>query len=130
MVPCNYHNSDIFKLVRVLKEASLAEETNAEVKGDVVNASADRYNHFIFKRDAQLIESLSFYSSQGRVTSFPDHNEGLMDRLLKEVESLASLEVGIQACHFSRASNNKFTLRWKRSTSFTWPRVGATLPRA
>lgn len=34
----------------------------------------------------------SFYSSQGRITSFPDHNAGLIERLLKEVEYVATLE--------------------------------------
>ncbi|KAF8502457.1 purine and uridine phosphorylase [Gautieria morchelliformis] len=49
---------------------------NTQVRGDVVNASAD-----------------SFYSSQGRQTSFPDHNSGLLDNLLRQVDGLASLEM-------------------------------------
>jgi uridine phosphorylase len=35
----------------------------------------------------------SFYSSQGRQTSFPDHNEDLIQQLHNEVEKVATLEV-------------------------------------
>src|ERR1700679_4281409 len=35
----------------------------------------------------------SFYSSQGRQTSFPDHNADLIDRLRASTENLATLEV-------------------------------------
>ncbi|KAL5524211.1 hypothetical protein ACEPAF_9351 [Sanghuangporus sanghuang] len=48
----------------------------ATITDDAVNASAD-----------------SFYSSQGRQTSFPDHNETLIDDLIKEVPGLATLEM-------------------------------------
>jgi len=51
-------------------------ESNIVINGNIVNASAD-----------------SFYSSQGRQTSFPDHNEHLIEYMLKRVESLASLEM-------------------------------------
>ncbi|KAF8587464.1 purine and uridine phosphorylase [Ramaria rubella] len=47
-----------------------------DVRGDTVNASAD-----------------SFYSSQGRQTSFPDHNTHLIDDILQRVDGLASLEM-------------------------------------
>jgi hypothetical protein len=36
---------------------------------------------------------LSFYSSQGRITSFQDHNAGLIESLLDRVDGIASLEV-------------------------------------
>ncbi|KAL5501919.1 hypothetical protein ACEPAH_9180 [Sanghuangporus vaninii] len=48
----------------------------ATITDDAVNASAD-----------------SFYSSQGRQTSFPDHNETLLDDLIKEVPGVATLEM-------------------------------------
>ncbi|KAF8510809.1 nucleoside phosphorylase domain-containing protein [Hysterangium stoloniferum] len=35
----------------------------------------------------------SFYSSQGRQTSFPDHNSHLIDHLLSRINGLASLEM-------------------------------------
>jgi len=35
----------------------------------------------------------SFYSSQGRQTAFPDHNAGLVNRLLTKVPRLATLEM-------------------------------------
>ncbi|KAG8906221.1 hypothetical protein FRB99_007367 [Tulasnella sp. 403] len=49
---------------------------NVVVRGDVVNAAAD-----------------SFYSSQGRITSFPDHNAGLISHLVAKVPDVATLEM-------------------------------------
>jgi len=46
------------------------------VDGTVVNVSCD-----------------SFYGSQGRLTSFPDHNEEVIARLIQEVEGFATLEM-------------------------------------
>jgi len=46
------------------------------VDGTVVNVSCD-----------------SFYGSQGRLTSFPDHNEEVIARLIDEVEGFATLEM-------------------------------------
>ena len=49
----------------------------------------------------------SFYSSQGRQTSFPDHNVDLIARLMTEHKDLATLEVrsdrcpGLSDCSFS-----------------------------
>jgi hypothetical protein len=37
--------------------------------------------------------SLSFYSSQGRQTSFPDRNEYLIPHLLETVPNIGSFEV-------------------------------------
>lgn len=37
----------------------------------------------------------SFYSSQGRQTSFPDHNADLIEHLKASTEGLATLEVNI-----------------------------------
>ncbi|EJC98348.1 purine and uridine phosphorylase [Fomitiporia mediterranea MF3/22] len=48
----------------------------ATIVSNTVNASAD-----------------SFYASQGRQTSFPDHNEMLIDHLMDTVPSLATLEM-------------------------------------
>lgn len=36
----------------------------------------------------------SFYSSQGRRTSFNDYNDDLLDRLQNSVPNLTTLEVG------------------------------------
>lgn len=51
-------------------------EPPATIVSNTVNASAD-----------------SFYASQGRQTSFPDHNETLIDHLMDTVPSLATLEM-------------------------------------
>ena len=62
------------------------------VVGDCVNASADRWvSHWCMNILLDLTNSFSFYSSQGRLTSFPDHNEGLIERLLDA--GLTTLEV-------------------------------------
>lgn len=57
-------------------ESTRASENNCPVYGNFVNASAD-----------------SFYSSQGRLTSFPDHNVRLIESLLQKVEGLGTLEM-------------------------------------
>jgi len=49
---------------------------NGSIVNDTVNASAD-----------------SFYSSQGRITSFPDHNSKLLEQLTGKIEGLATLEM-------------------------------------
>ncbi|TRM58490.1 nucleoside phosphorylase domain-containing protein [Schizophyllum amplum] len=69
-------DQDLHDRVQAALEAVRPADWPAPVLGEVVNASAD-----------------SFYSSQGRQTSFPDHNAGLIARLLKEVEGLTTLEM-------------------------------------
>ncbi|KAG9095989.1 hypothetical protein FS749_009318 [Ceratobasidium sp. UAMH 11750] len=68
------------KLVEVVSKAAIAAHAEgaiqARVYSDIVNAAAD-----------------SFYSSQGRQTTFPDHNSGLIDRLLSEIPRLTTLEM-------------------------------------
>lgn len=69
------------KLVEVVGKAASAAAHAAgaaqtPVYGNIVNAAAD-----------------SFYSSQGRQTSFPDHNSKLIERLLLEVPGLTTLEM-------------------------------------
>ncbi|GJJ08961.1 hypothetical protein Clacol_003181 [Clathrus columnatus] len=54
-------------------ESTRVPGNDAKVYGDIVNASAD--------------------SSQGRQTSFPDHNNKLIESLLQRVEDLGSLEM-------------------------------------
>ncbi|TRM56293.1 nucleoside phosphorylase domain-containing protein [Schizophyllum amplum] len=66
----------VSKPVQAALEAVKPADWPAPILGEVVNASAD-----------------SFYSSQGRQTSFPDHNAGLIERLLKEVKGLTTLEM-------------------------------------
>lgn len=60
---------------KALEAAKPSSSTSAIITG-VVNASAD-----------------SFYSSQGRQTSFPDHNEDLIQYLQNTVPNLATLEM-------------------------------------
>jgi len=62
-------------LVGALNDA-LPLDLQARVDPESVNASAD-----------------SFYSSQGRITSFPDHNENLLEILLFRVPGVISLEM-------------------------------------
>ncbi|KAJ4474500.1 purine and uridine phosphorylase [Lentinula aciculospora] len=67
------------------------------VEGNLVNASAD-----------------SFYSSQGRLTSFPDHNSHLVDELMRQVDGLGTLEMETHHLyHLAKCWNN----RPKSSTS-------------
>ncbi|EKM77528.1 hypothetical protein AGABI1DRAFT_115113 [Agaricus bisporus var. burnettii JB137-S8] len=63
------------KLVRALEIAKPADWSGSILPGSV-NASAD-----------------SFYSSQGRQTTFPDHNSGLIEELLRSTPDLATLEM-------------------------------------
>ncbi|KAL1699356.1 nucleoside phosphorylase domain-containing protein [Schizophyllum commune] len=54
--------------------------------------------------------TIFFYSSQGRQTSFPDHNSGLIERLLREVEGLATLEMEtFHLYHLARCWGRKRT---------------------
>jgi len=62
-------------LLKVMTEAKPA-SAPGRVVGDCVNASAD-----------------SFYSSQGRITKFPDHNAGLIEHLLDKVDKMTTLEM-------------------------------------
>jgi len=64
------------QLLRALELSKDESREPVTVVGDTVNASAD-----------------SFYSSQGRQTSFQDHNQDLIDRLLHVVPKLATLEM-------------------------------------
>lgn len=43
--------------------------------------------------DKLNVSETSFYSSQGRQTSFPDKNETLIDQLLGSIPKLATFEV-------------------------------------
>ncbi|KAF5346408.1 hypothetical protein D9758_012763 [Tetrapyrgos nigripes] len=63
------------QVTKALEEARPKDSSNM-ILSDVVNASAD-----------------SFYSSQGRQTSFPDANENLIQHLLDTVKDLATLEM-------------------------------------
>ncbi|KAJ3758258.1 nucleoside phosphorylase domain-containing protein [Lentinula raphanica] len=49
-----------------------------------------------------------FYSSQGRLTSFPDHNTHLVQELLQEVEDLGTLEMEtFHLYHLAKCWNNR-----------------------
>ncbi|TFL00369.1 purine and uridine phosphorylase [Pterulicium gracile] len=62
------------KLKQAIDSVKPTSFTGAIVQG--VNASAD-----------------SFYSSQGRLTSFPDYNEELVERIQREVKDVTTLEM-------------------------------------
>ncbi|KIJ33033.1 hypothetical protein M422DRAFT_52594 [Sphaerobolus stellatus SS14] len=87
-------------IVRSL-QGFIPEGLNILVKGDIVNASAD-----------------SFYSSQGRQTSFPDNNEHLIDRMLQRVDSLGSLEM--ETFHILHLAKS-----WSDSSSGSRPGIPA-----
>ncbi|KAG8998130.1 hypothetical protein FRB94_007186 [Tulasnella sp. JGI-2019a] len=63
-------------LVEFLDTTRDAQTKTAIVRGDVVNAACD-----------------GFYGSQGRKTSFPDHNEHLLEALMQRVPGVATLEM-------------------------------------
>ncbi|PPQ71215.1 hypothetical protein CVT24_009996 [Panaeolus cyanescens] len=95
-----YH---ISKPVRKALEASKPTSSRSVLLAGVANASAD-----------------SFYSSQGRQTSFPDHNGDLIERLEASIPDLSTLEMEtfhlfhLAACWTNRtviaaASNEKLT---------------------
>jgi uridine phosphorylase len=69
-------DENLHKLLLETLVAHKSEGVPASIKGDCVNATAD-----------------SFYSSQGRITSFPDHNHHLVESLLQRVDKIASLEM-------------------------------------
>jgi hypothetical protein len=79
--------------VEVVNQAAALRSDKTLVLGDIVNAAADRYVMFQAEGSELLITVGSFYSSQGRQTSFPDHNSSLIQRLLSEVPRLTTLEV-------------------------------------
>ncbi|KAL0069295.1 hypothetical protein AAF712_003660 [Marasmius tenuissimus] len=70
-----YGDAELLNQVKKSLEAIKPTDSGAPILTDVVNASAD-----------------SFYSSQGRKTSFPDHNEGLIDKLLT-IPDMATFEM-------------------------------------
>ncbi|KAH9475776.1 Purine nucleoside phosphorylase DeoD-type [Psilocybe cubensis] len=84
------------ELVKALHAAKPSTSLSDIISG-TVNASADRYvdktscSHQKFSDDGPVFAS--FYSSQGRQTSFPDHNEHLIEYLQKMVENLSTLEM-------------------------------------
>ncbi|TFK48018.1 purine and uridine phosphorylase [Heliocybe sulcata] len=67
------------ELAAAVKDGFNGQDAQAKVLTDVINASADSWP--------------SFYSSQGRQTSFPDHNQDLIPTLLASVPGLATLEM-------------------------------------
>ncbi|KAL1674315.1 nucleoside phosphorylase domain-containing protein [Schizophyllum commune] len=84
---------ELHDIVQAALEAAKPKDWPAPILGGTVNASAD-----------------SFYSSQGRQTSFPDHNSGLIERLLREVEGLATLEMEtFHLYHLARCWGRKRT---------------------
>ena len=82
--------------VRKALEAAKPASSVSVILSGTVNASADRSVGWLpfpqLSVDTEKIFS-SFYSSQGRQTSFPDHNADLIERLRASTENLATLEV-------------------------------------
>ncbi|KAF8823244.1 purine and uridine phosphorylase [Lentinula edodes] len=71
------------------------------VAGHLVNASAD-----------------SFYSSQGRLTSFPDHNTHLVEELLQQVDDLGTLEMETHHLyHLAKCWNHRPKISSSRSNN-------------
>ncbi|KAH7106329.1 purine and uridine phosphorylase [Auriculariales sp. MPI-PUGE-AT-0066] len=63
----------------------------------------------------------SFYSSQGRQTTFPDHNEDLIESILKQVSGAATLEMEtFQLMHLAR--------RWSELASIPAADAGLAKP--
>jgi len=67
---------EIYEAVYKSLEAARPEGKTTKIVNGLVNASAD-----------------SFYSSQGRQTSFPDHNEYLVPHLLESIPDIGSFEM-------------------------------------
>ncbi|EIN14751.1 purine and uridine phosphorylase [Punctularia strigosozonata HHB-11173 SS5] len=67
---------DLHQVLKSSLEAAKPPSWVPEVVSDTINASAD-----------------SFYSSQGRQTSFPDHNADLIDEIQSSVPGVATLEM-------------------------------------
>ncbi|KAJ3740195.1 purine and uridine phosphorylase [Lentinula detonsa] len=87
-------------------ENARAPGDQSKIVGDLVNASAD-----------------SFYSSQGRLTSFPDHNAHLVEELLQQIDNLGTLEMETHHLyHLAKCWNNR------PNQAFTNPNLDHTGP--
>lgn len=73
-----------------------------------------------FTSDANIARS--FYSSQGRQTSFQDHNSDLIEQLQASTTGLATLEVRSISIPVKYCSD--IPRRWKHSTFVTSRRAG------
>ena len=84
------------KVHRALAAAKPA-ASKAVILAGIVNASADRFVASLDQKKniKSAVFFSSFYSSQGRQTSFPDHNSDLIENLQTEIEDLATLEVSL-----------------------------------
>ncbi|KAF9472641.1 uridine phosphorylase [Pholiota conissans] len=69
-------DEQLYEEIRKALETAKPPTSHSTIVTGTVNASAD-----------------SFYSSQGRQTSFPDHNEHLIEYLESKVENLGTLEM-------------------------------------
>ncbi|KAF8308984.1 purine and uridine phosphorylase [Clavulina sp. PMI_390] len=100
-------------LVKSLKNT--ISQDHVQVLGECTNASAD-----------------SFYSSQGRITSFNDHNDSLIDHLLETVPGVTTLEMEtFHLLHLAQSYNRSIltvTSNTLTSSSATDPNLDASLP--
>lgn len=112
--------------------------SKAVILAGIVNASADRFVASLTETSIKsAIFFSSFYSSQGRQTSFPDHNSDLIEQLQTEIKDLATLEVSLLGSFYILLfTGDKFcfypftrmTQRWKLSTCIIWLDVGVAGP--
>ncbi|KDQ17497.1 hypothetical protein BOTBODRAFT_29676 [Botryobasidium botryosum FD-172 SS1] len=77
---------------RISKPAG-ADERLHEILGHAMAAARPSGSRSIILSNCVNASGDSFYSSQGRLTSFPDHNAGLIHHLLDTVEDIATLEM-------------------------------------
>ena len=87
------------KLARELAAARPPSARSQIVEGKT-NASADRFASDKGVIALIMITYCSFYSSQGRRTSFNDYNDDLLDRLQNSVPNLTTLEVDFHVSSF------------------------------
>lgn len=92
-------HQEVHKALAAAKPAA----SKAVILAGIVNASAD-----------------SFYSSQGRQTSFQDHNSDLIEQLQTEIEDLATLEMEtFHLYHLARCWGGRTTPSTTQSTPLT-----------
>ena len=104
--------------------------SSGRVVADTMNASTDRYVVSLTSK-IHMVHILpnSFYSSQGRQTSFPDRNANLIERLQSSVKDLATLEVN-EFNFFSVLKCADAMGRWRHSIFSTSPLVGKGLTQS
>ncbi|KAF9515827.1 hypothetical protein BS47DRAFT_1371882 [Hydnum rufescens UP504] len=70
-----------------------ADDRLHEILAGTLNNAVPRDSKVRVDHEAVNASTDSFYSSQGRITSFPDHNENLLEFLIDRVPGIISLEM-------------------------------------